>query len=92
MSDDRPIRVRLARRGIEIEVPANQTILDALLENAVEIDSFCREGLCGTCETRVLGGIVDHRDSLLDADERAAGNSMMVCVSRALTPELELDL
>lgn len=92
MTGDRPISLRLARSGIECRVPADQTILDVLLAYGVEVDTVCREGICGTCETRVLSGIPDHRDSVLDDQERAAGNLMMVCVSRALTPDLELDL
>ncbi len=54
--------------------------------------SSCREGTCGTCETGVLGGEPDHRDSLLSDDERAAGEVMMVCVSRSRSPRLVLDL
>jgi ferredoxin len=52
----------------------------------------CVDGLCGTCETRVLDGEPDHRDALLNADERASGDTMLICVSRARTPRLVLDL
>ena len=52
----------------------------------------CTEGICGTCETKVLAGVVDHRDFLLTDEEKAAQNTMFVCVSRALTPELTLDI
>ena len=52
----------------------------------------CREGVCGTCETKVIEGEPDHRDSVLTTAERAENGSMMICVSRARSPELVLDL
>jgi ferredoxin len=58
----------------------------------VGVRSSCEEGTCGTCEVRVLEGIPDHRDSVLDADDRDAGLCMMICVSRSCTPRLVLDL
>ena len=58
----------------------------------VSVASSCRDGICGTCETRVLEGVPDHRDSLLSAAEQAAGKTMMVCVSRAKSERLVLDL
>jgi ferredoxin len=54
--------------------------------------SSCAEGTCGTCETAVLEGEPDHRDSVLDEVEREAGGCMMICVSRACSPRLVLDL
>ncbi len=54
--------------------------------------SSCETGTCGTCETPVLEGLVDHRDSVLTADEQAAGDRMMICVSRAACPRLVLEL
>ena len=54
--------------------------------------SSCRKGTCGTCETPVLEGEVEHRDSVLTPDEQAAGDTMMICVSRAAGPRLVLDL
>ena len=56
------------------------------------VPSSCRDGICGSCETKVLEGVPDHRDSLLSAKERAACTSMMVCVSRAKSDRLVLDL
>jgi ferredoxin len=58
----------------------------------VSVLSSCREGTCGTCETVVLEGTPDHRDSLLTEDERAEGGIMMICVSRALGDRLVLEL
>jgi ferredoxin len=52
----------------------------------------CEEGICGTCETAILDGVADHRDSLLSDDERAAGETMLICVSRSLRPRLVLNL
>lgn len=89
---DRPVRLRLARSGKTIDVLADQTLLEALLENDFDIPSVCREGMCGTCETKVLSGIPDHRDTVLDDEEHASNTVIMVCVSRSLTPEIELDL
>jgi ferredoxin len=54
--------------------------------------SSCGEGTCGTCETTVLEGEPDHRDSVLDPEARKAGNSMMICVSRSCAKRLVLDL
>jgi ferredoxin len=58
----------------------------------VPVLSSCREGTCGTCETTVLGGVPDHRDSLLTREEQAANETMMICVSRCRGRKLELDL
>jgi ferredoxin-NADP reductase len=83
-------RIRLARTGIELDVPADRTIVDVLVEHDVFIETSCREGYCGTCLTRYLGGEPEHRDSVLDDDDRK--EFMLVCCSRARTPLLELDL
>lgn len=84
--------VELAGSGRVVEVPAGCSILDALEGAGITLLSSCREGTCGTCETGVLDGEPDHRDSLLSDDERAAGEVMMVCVSRSRSPRLVLDL
>jgi ferredoxin len=67
-------------------------VLEAVATAGVEVLSSCRQGTCGTCETTVLAGRPDHRDSLLDDAERAAGDCMYVCVSRSLDDLLVLDL
>ena len=87
-----PVRLKLTKSGTSIDVPADQTLLEALLAHGYYVDSICREGMCGTCETKVLSGVPDHRDSVLSEDEHATNTTMMVCVSRSLTPELELDI
>lgn len=84
--------VELARSGLTLTVPADRSVLETVEEAGVAVDFSCREGTCGTCETDVLDGRPDHRDSLLTEDERAAGDTMLICVSRACGPRLVLDL
>jgi len=84
--------VELARSGRRITVQPGQSILDALLAAGVEVDHSCCEGVCGTCETRVIAGELDHRDSILSANERASNKVMMVCVSGCKSESLTLDL
>jgi len=84
--------VELRRSGRTIAVAPGVSVLDALLEAGVALDHSCREGICGACETRVLAGEVDHRDSILTAQERCANRSMMVCVSRCRAGPLVLDV
>ncbi|MFC7307051.1 PDR/VanB family oxidoreductase [Streptomyces monticola] len=89
---DEPFVIELARSGRTVEVSAGQSALEALEAAGVPILSSCREGTCGTCETGVLSGTVDHRDSLLAPEEQAAHDAMFPCVSRAACPRLVLDL
>jgi len=84
--------VELASSGQVIAVSNRQSVLSALRAAGVEVLSSCEEGTCGTCETGILSGVPDHRDTVLAAAERAAGDLMMVCVSRSKTPRLVLDL
>jgi ferredoxin len=88
---DRAFIVEL-KDGTEIEVGADQTILDAIEASGRRVLTSCREGNCGTCETVVLAGEVDHRDEVLDDDEKASNEVMMICVSRAKGDRLVLDL
>lgn len=89
---DAPFEITLARSGRVLPVPADRTILQVLRENGVNVPCACEEGVCGTCETAVLEGEPQHRDMLLTPEERAAGRTMMVCVSRANSHRLLLDL
>jgi ferredoxin len=75
-----------------VTVPPDKSILEAVRGAGVAVLSSCEEGTCGTCETALLDGEADHRDSVLDDDERAENSCMMICVSRALSPRLVLDL
>jgi ferredoxin-NADP reductase len=83
--------VEFARSGLVLTVPADRSILDMAEEAGIDIESSCAEGVCGTCETKVISGRPDHRDSVLSAKERAAGQTMMVCVSRSCSGRLVLD-
>ncbi|GAA0195971.1 PDR/VanB family oxidoreductase [Glutamicibacter creatinolyticus] len=80
--------------GAEVEVGPEHSILQALEERGYAPLNSCREGICGTCETTVLAGEVEHRDSLLSEEEKLASQTMMICVSRAagMCPRLKLDL
>ncbi|MFG2652519.1 PDR/VanB family oxidoreductase [Streptomyces sp. NPDC048436] len=89
---DEAFEVELAQSGITVTVPPDRTVLQAVEEAGVQVLSSCQEGTCGTCETAVLGGTVDHRDSLLTAAEQAAHDTMFICVSRAACPRIVLDL
>jgi ferredoxin-NADP reductase len=84
--------VRLAQSDLTLSVPPEKSILDVVEEAGVGVLSSCTEGTCGTCETPVLDGVPDHRDSVLDETEREANDCMMICVSRACTARLVLDL
>ncbi|MEW9550666.1 2Fe-2S iron-sulfur cluster-binding protein [Nonomuraea sp. NPDC050783] len=84
--------VELAVSGLTLTVPPDRSILQVVEEAGVPVLTSCREGTCGTCETPVLDGVVDHRDSLLTPEERAANDVMFVCVSRAACPKLVLEL
>jgi ferredoxin-NADP reductase len=84
--------VELAQTGTTLTVPADRSILDVVEESGVQVLSSCQEGTCGTCETEVLSGVPDHRDSVLTDEEQAAGDTMMICVSRSCSARLVLDL
>lgn len=84
--------VELADSGQVLEVPPNMSILQVLLDAEVDVYSSCQDGTCGTCETTVLAGEVEHRDSIMTPEEQAANDRMYICVSRAACPRLVLDL
>ena len=88
---DGAFEVTLRRSGRTLLVPADRSLLDVCEESGVPVPSSCREGICGTCETAVVAGQVDHRDSLLSPAERAANDVMFLCVSRAAGPGLVID-
>jgi phthalate 4,5-dioxygenase reductase subunit len=90
--EDVPFRLRLARSGTALEIPAGTSILDALREAGHAVPFSCESGTCGTCRTGLVSGVVDHRDLVLMEHEKAS--AIMVCVSRAApgTDELVLDL
>jgi cytochrome P450/ferredoxin-NADP reductase len=84
--------VELRRSGFTLTVPPERTILDVVEAAGVGVLSSCAEGTCGTCETGVLEGEPDHRDSVLTTDERAANDCMLICISRSCGARLVLDL
>lgn len=84
--------VVLSRTGITLPITAGKSILDALLEHGIDVPHACKQGVCGSCETRVLAGELDHRDSVLGDTERASGRMMMICCSGCKGSELVLDL
>ena len=87
-----PFVVELARSNVEVTVGADETVASAIRSAGVPILTSCGAGLCGTCETTVLAGEPDHRDSILDENERAGGRCMFPCVSRARSDRLVLEL
>ena len=87
-----PFTIVLAHSGLSLTVQPDESILDVLSRAGVRVVSSCQEGVCGTCEVRVLGGTPDHRDSLLSDSERARNDRMFACVSRSADEQLVLDL
>jgi len=84
--------VELKLTGLVLPIPSDRSILDVVRDVLPDAPSSCEEGFCGSCETRVLAGIPEHHDSILDLDERAANDTMMICVGRAVSSRLVLDL
>ena len=82
----------LQRSGKTVEVPPDRTVFEVVREAGVSVLGSCLEGICGTCETEVVEGDVDHRDSILDEEERDSNEVMMICVSRCRSARLVLDL
>jgi ferredoxin len=84
--------VNLHRSGRILAVRPDDSILDVLLDAGVNVSFSCTEGFCGTCETRVLDGVPDHRDSFLSDEEKAENGKIMICCSRSKSPVLTLDI
>jgi ferredoxin-NADP reductase len=89
---DSAFELVLQRSGLTLEVPPDKSVLTVIREAGVSVLASCLEGVCGTCETEVIDGDVDHRDSVLNEEEQASNEYMMVCVSRCRSPQLVLDL
>jgi ferredoxin-NADP reductase len=84
--------VVLQQSGETVEVQSGQTILEALLERGIDVPYSCTEGICSTCETRVIAGIPDHRDMILSKEQKESNKLIMICCSRSKTDTLVLDL
>jgi ferredoxin-NADP reductase len=91
-ADEHSVEVVLAGSGRSLMVGPETSILQALLDDGVDVLHDCQDGICGACETKVIEGEVDHRDYVLSDRERAANDCMMVCVSRACGKRLVLGL
>lgn len=96
--NERPIdasssfEIALARSALTLEVPAGRSIVEVLRANGVAITTSCEQGACGTCRVAVIDGVPDHQDVHLSQSEKARGDCLMACVSRARSPRLVLDL
>ncbi|KFF59359.1 hypothetical protein JF66_11915 [Cryobacterium sp. MLB-32] len=87
-----PVHVECRKSRKAFDVPAGQSILDALEENGLPVLGSCRKGVCGTCEVRVLAGEPEHLDSVMDDADKESLRIMYPCVSRATTPGLVLNI
>jgi tetrachlorobenzoquinone reductase len=84
--------IALADSGREFQVPPGRSILQVLRDAGMTVPSSCEEGVCGACETAVIEGLPDHRDSILSPAERASNRTMMICCSGSKTPRLVLNI
>jgi vanillate O-demethylase ferredoxin subunit len=84
--------IELASTGEVLPVPAGKSIIEVLEEAGHDVLYDCQRGDCGICQTEVVSGTPDHRDVVLSDDEKASGKVMQICVSRAKSPRLVLDL
>lgn len=91
-ADDAVFQVKLASSGRLVEVPKDKTVVEALAAAGIEVATSCEQGVCGTCLTRVLEGVPDHKDMYLTETEQAANDQFLPCCSRSKTPVLVLDL
>lgn len=89
---DASFEVQLASSGKIVVVPSDKTVVQALTEAGVDVQVSCEQGVCGTCLTRVIAGIPDHKDMYLTPEEQAANDQFTPCCSRSRTPRLVLDL
>jgi vanillate O-demethylase ferredoxin subunit len=89
---DQAFDIRIASTGQALRVPAGKSALAVLLEHGLDVPVSCEQGICGTCVTRVLDGLPEHRDYFLTEEERAANDQFTPCCSRSRTATLVLDL
>jgi phthalate 4,5-dioxygenase reductase subunit len=87
--NDMAFKVRLAKSGDVLKVPADKTVLEVLRAHGLDVPSSCETGTCGTCRTKLLAGAADHRDLVLAEHEKA--DNIMICVSRAKSDEITID-
>ncbi|WP_338424948.1 PDR/VanB family oxidoreductase [Sphingopyxis kveilinensis] len=89
---DKAFDLLLAKSGRSFCVQKGETIVEVLREAGIDVEVSCEQGICGACETRIVSGIADHKDMILSDAEKAAGQTMMICCSGALSDTLILDL
>lgn len=87
-----PLEIECSRSGVRLTVPSDRSVLEVLEENRIPMVASCRRGVCGSCETRVLAGVPEHRDSVLDDAEKDELGVMFPCVSRGSGSSLVLDV
>ena len=92
MNAESEIEVVLQRSGLTFIVPPDKSILQVLIEEGIDPMYDCQRGECGICQVAVVEGVPDHRDHILSDEEQAENKVMQICVSRAKTPRLVLDL
>lgn len=90
--EEHAFELKLASSGRLLAVPQGTSIVDVLADAGIQIDTSCREGICGTCIVPVLEGEPDHRDHCLSKKEKAANDQICACVSRSHSAMLVLDL
>ena len=93
-SNGQPFTVTLARQGVTLQVPPDQSLLEAAEQAGYQVPYLCRGGACGYCETEVLelDGELDHRDDWLSEEDKLSRRKFMPCVSRATCSRLVVDL
>lgn len=91
-SENSPFELVLATSGQSVQVAATESPLEALERIGVDHPFSCREGLCGTCEVSIIEGLADHRDNVLDAEDRSCGQRFIPCVSRCVGNRLVIHL
>jgi vanillate O-demethylase ferredoxin subunit len=92
LDSDESFDVQIASTGQIVRVARGESVAQALIDVGVEIETSCAQGVCGTCLTRVLSGVPDHRDMFLSPSEQAAGDQFLPCCSRSKSPLLVLDI
>lgn len=91
-AENTTFEVELAKSGTTVAVGPDESILECVRSIVPGVPASCEEGFCGTCEVRILSGVADHRDQILTQAEQDANESMFICVSRAKSPRIVLDL
>lgn len=91
-NDQDAFEVQLSRTGQVFEILPTDTIANVLARNGILIQTSCEQGICGTCVTKVLEGVPDHRDFYLSDQEKSRNDTMAICTSRSKTKRIVLDI